>query len=503
MSWLSRSAVVVVAVAALLVVPSVLAQTFTREEDASGNGRHLTEVGPITEVRNSWKFGDGVAFQNDTARMEREDSTFALTGDMSLAAAFNATNVKGVDRLVSSVEVGASSSSGLFFALDAVETPSGVDVRFVYEGGGAGPEICSQEINENETVGVWVTRNVRSLLADQVSVKVFQTNGAMLQEDCEFSGDPVADPGNFDHFRVGKEGALTESNSTVYEVRLWDEVVDESTLDQIADPTDAAFTLSAEGSEFALYFLEPIDPPGDADLDNTVGIYGEPEVAPGEAYTLNAEGHNQSGFPIDPQENLTAFITKTSGATTSWLNTSSSALQSFVVSNEMAPVSGSVNDTLFTLSIPGGFPEEGSYRVEVWMEKDVPGEPGANNKWVGTYDVKVAEASATTTASHETDLTTFTKLTALEMAWFVGVAVAGVVLWSKSHDPAVRAFGSALPMFAGALLLAFGAEEGLGSVWAGTVPLAATLFLVGVAMLVRLAYEWVQDDDLISREGFM
>lgn len=493
MNWLSRSTVLVVALAAVLVVPSASAQTFDSTDDASGNGFDLAVEGdPEFNVSGSVaKFSDGVRF-NETDRLTSSDAGLILTDDMAVTFAGD-IEVEGY-QILADGPVGSGEEAYRVFV-------RGTEVVWQQQTSGqtGDDQVDCTWSGAEPFVSGWARRNHRNLLDDVVRVKAFDQDGNVLCDVTEELGQDGGADGD-DVFDIEGGGSGSDTG-LVSEVRLWDELVDPATLDRVADPTDNSFNLSAEGSEHALYFLEPIDPTGEADLENTVAIYGEPDAIPGEAYTFHAEGHNQSGFAIDPQTNLTAFISKTDGDSTSWLNNSTSAVQAFAVENEMVPAGAEVNATLFSLSIPGGFPEVGSWRLEVWMEKDVPGSPDANNKWVGTYDVKV-EASATT-ATHETDLATFTGLTALEMAWFVGAAVAGVVLWSKSNDPAVRAFGSALPMLAGALLLAYGADQGLGSMWAGTVPLAATLFLVGVAMLVRLTYELVTDRDLVSREGFM
>lgn len=85
-----------------------------------------------------------------------------------------------------------------------------------------------------------------------------------------------------------------------------------------------------------------------------------------------------------------------------------------------------------------------------------------------------------------TNFETATGLTALEFLVFPIVAVIGVIVWSRSTDPVARFFGGILSVVVGALLLAVGAQAGLGDIWVGTIPLAASLILVGGYLNVRM-----------------
>lgn len=87
---------------------------------------------------------------------------------------------------------------------------------------------------------------------------------------------------------------------------------------------------------------------------------------------------------------------------------------------------------------------------------------------------------------HETAFATLTGFTGSEFAAILALAVVGVILWLRSTDVGIRAFGGVLPMVAGALVLLLTLQEGVATLWHGSIGLGAILVILGGYLIVRL-----------------
>lgn len=95
-----------------------------------------------------------------------------------------------------------------------------------------------------------------------------------------------------------------------------------------------------------------------------------------------------------------------------------------------------------------------------------------------------------------TTMTTFestTGLTALEFLLFPALAIAGVILWSRSTDLVVRAFGSFLCMLAGVLQLINTFQS--DTTWIGAYGFGGIICLVGIYLLIRLMTEQLTNEN--------
>lgn len=92
-------------------------------------------------------------------------------------------------------------------------------------------------------------------------------------------------------------------------------------------------------------------------------------------------------------------------------------------------------------------------------------------------------------AENMTAFETVTGLAAPEMALLPGLALLGVIFWLRSTDYVVRMVGAMLPILGGLLWLAVGFYVGFGNVWAGTVPAAIMLMVLGIYLVVRMNWE--------------
>lgn len=97
--------------------------------------------------------------------------------------------------------------------------------------------------------------------------------------------------------------------------------------------------------------------------------------------------------------------------------------------------------------------------------------------------------------SMPTDFERFAELTALEFLVFPLLGLIGIVVWSRSLDMGVRAFGAFLTIFGGTAALGFSIDRGLGAVWRGMVPLAVSLVAAGGYMLLRQFIESFTEDE--------
>lgn len=104
----------------------------------------------------------------------------------------------------------------------------------------------------------------------------------------------------------------------------------------------------------------------------------------------------------------------------------------------------------------------------------------------GTPIRQVALFETQTSGDTLTQFETTTGFDALEIALFMAMAFAGIMLWLRSNDLAVRGFGVFLCLATGAMYLSVVNDQGLGNVWAGSVVMASSFVLVGAYMLIRM-----------------
>lgn len=105
---------------------------------------------------------------------------------------------------------------------------------------------------------------------------------------------------------------------------------------------------------------------------------------------------------------------------------------------------------------------------------------------IGAHNLVIASPSTLEALMHETAFATLTGLTGSEFAAVLALAVVGVILWLRSTDVGIRAFGAVLPMVAGALVLLLTLQEGVATLWQGSIGLGAILVTLGGYLVVRL-----------------
>lgn len=475
---------------------------FERNEDASGNGFDWDEVDPVdfdNVTAPVAKFGDGVKWNTSGAVDARWEETlgddWVAETDLSIMVAMEVVHAADVVGFFVASDDGGGAD-------DIYEIRMSKDgaVQFIYSDGGTEfPCEMGKKFDDAEFMSFWVRLDRGGPLTDtSVRLKTFDDGGNVVEDK---TCTAATEPDSTESISVAKlfrdDLGSDTYKGAIYEFRWWNELIGVNALDVLADPTNPEFTGEEIGGESFLYFMEELVV-GEASVrfQNRVAVHAPNLVEPGERFTLKAFAINASGFPVATTSDMELVITRVQEANgIEWLNVTSGTWASTVVSNSM--MESLTSPFVWKLNVT--VPTEDN--VVMFATSTVDDEAGLEINVTGEHPLEVTDDVQL--ASHETELTTFTRLTALEMAWFVGAGVAGAWLWSRSNNPVVRAFGSALPMLSGALLLGYGADQGLGAVWAGTVPLAAGLFLLGGGMFAWMVWEWISQPDEPVEGGFM
>jgi hypothetical protein len=137
----------------------------------------------------------------------------------------------------------------------------------------------------------------------------------------------------------------------------------------------------------------------------------------------------------------------------------------------------------FICMIPGELGSSGTFAANRASET---GSPSAISSETISYQISTTYHLEPLMSSNFEILTGFT---ATEFTALLGLAIVGVILWSRSTDYAVRAFGAALPIIAGAIVILVSLAAGLGTLWAGAVGLGAILIVIGAYLQVRMGWD--------------
>lgn len=384
-----KYATIVGLVLVLLVVPLAGAQTVQKNEDSSGNGFHLTVNGnPPSVVSPVDKYGTGYHFSGDQDdSLTQTSSSLNTVNDLSITGVVNQTIVGNIGGQVDIdyIRTVHTGNEGYFVGYNS-QTKNFI---FNYRSttGNLPGIVC---VIEEQFFSFWITKDEQDL-SDVYSIKAYDINGNVV---CDVSDSHLhanlgqADGSNYQNFRISNirnEGV----NASIHEVRIWNAVVAEATLDDIANPTLSAFTRQCVSTQLACWFMEAYSEPGDVNNDNAVRIWGEPEIFSQDPYIFYAQAENSSGFFLDPSDNLTVTITKQDDGIVQYYNHSSGQLQFDVALNTMDGLTGSNNDTVHFLNMSDGFPQSGNYRITVWAELPPVGEAETPSFQDGTYNVQV------------------------------------------------------------------------------------------------------------------
>lgn len=219
--------------------------------DKSGNGHTLTTAGsPATRTAAHSKYGIGYDIDNTDDRLSNSDLD-AITEDLSLFMSFERDSTSTQDVLITKTTSGETEDTNANFY---VSITTGGLLRYIHEYG-AGTNV---QIESSSTVGTGAHTLTlrRDNTARTIVAKVDGTtfiSGSYLAGEVPTGGSTATLGIGYDVGSADNSG--NQLDGGIFEVRIWDALVDQTTLDQIADSTTDDFERQALGNEEALYFL--------------------------------------------------------------------------------------------------------------------------------------------------------------------------------------------------------------------------------------------------------
>jgi hypothetical protein len=216
--------------------------------DSSGNGRHLLQTGSLLEATSSvTKYGRGVKNFTTSNFLSVNNSALRITGNLSATFAFRITSFSADQVLFTFGAEGETEAVNILYRM--IVNTNGT-VQYFHESGAG---VDTGPIHSIATIGVGyhtgtLTRDVGN---NRVVVKI---NGTTFI-DTTYSNNPTGGTSGLFFAGIGSSIAGPWLGE-IHELRIWDSLVDQTILDQIADPNNPAFTNAAEGTETALWFLD-------------------------------------------------------------------------------------------------------------------------------------------------------------------------------------------------------------------------------------------------------
>lgn len=469
-------ALAVLLVVTLLVASTATAAVFEKNEDSSGNGHHLTENGDLSNATSSFdKFPDG--YNVSEGNLTQTDQVFNDTDGMAVSAALRLGER-------ASVFANGETANPWSLSLDSFGT---VTALFQDEGGFG--HQCNLDEVETDPGEVSAAATFDVGLATTIDVRAWLPNGELHDSrECMFTETPGSD---FQEVFIGPTTVFIDppTKTAVFDARFWTTPNEDAFT--VADPSESLGTLEPIGSEEAVWLMQKVeDSVAEAEKDGgTVSVWED--VTDGEV-EIWAQPLNETGAKVEPRENLTLLLERVdqdAGIVRSWNESDGSFTQPSTLI-EMEPVSQTLFNATFNRTDLAG----SDLRVTIFAPITEVG-TGDNATLNGDLNVLVEETTTETLSHEPTDLQQFASLTALELAWFAGMAALGVIIWSKSLDGGIRAFGAFLPIIAGLLMLAFGTDQGFGNLWEGHLGFSITLLVIGLYMLIRLFLDILAEED--------
>lgn len=226
--------------------------TFTYLQDVSGNGYHLAAgtLATISADSPNPKFGKGRVFTataNETLTIA--NNAFAFTGSFCAIIAMNINAITGATNQhqylrYGAANAGASSGTGSAFGFGQMTSVGSNQLRFSQDDGAGGQAFFN---GPTATVGFHTYTIVRDAVAKTIVVK----QDGIVIINATYTTDPVVAGGGV--LAVGGRGdgnVNAASDSDIFEIRIWDHLVSQATLDTIVDNPGKS---APEGSELVFY----------------------------------------------------------------------------------------------------------------------------------------------------------------------------------------------------------------------------------------------------------
>lgn len=282
--------------------------------DSSGNGHTLTESGTLTtRASPESRFVAGYDLGDGTNGSGGELTTNSIPlasfqGDFSATFIASIDSTHGAEFLLVYSDSTASSAARPF-SLDLDGTSN---LRYTHGDGSS-----TAQASAASTIATGFHRITVQRDNTAKTVKVYDNGSLAINIDYSAGPDPTASPASAglsigDVF--GGNAANNELDGAVYEVRLFDSVVPQATLDQLVDPSDDTYKRSAEGSELALWFLDDGGPILDT-IESIPLMNGDPYIrGMGDISTISVVLVGERNGTEDPAIELCRDAGNSSGA---------------------------------------------------------------------------------------------------------------------------------------------------------------------------------------------
>lgn len=273
-SWL-----IMVSFLTIIVVPgeAVAALPPVALKDSSGSGRDFSEFGSPTESSvGDGKYGQGVRFADAGQALYARGDAFQVTGNLSafVRVKFDTLD-SGVTQTVFRFGKAATESESyniLYALFPRAVSPFG-RIQYTHEfGAGTDAEIFS----DGPVLTAGVIHSI-SLRRDVSQKRILVSVDGVGVVNKTYTTGPTGGLGGstFDvggATNIGESSAVVGLKGVIYEVRLWDSLIPNATLNRLADPNDNFAVQSPLGNELALYFLEHPCADGQDQLSVTIGL---------------------------------------------------------------------------------------------------------------------------------------------------------------------------------------------------------------------------------------
>jgi hypothetical protein len=227
---------------------TILLSPTTTLLDGSGNGLTLTQVGSPTEVTaTQTKFGKGRGNFSASNRLTQSSSSLRLTGDLSITMAFKVNSLGTAQTILSQEGNGETELLNVLYKIAILADGT---LQYFHENG-AGVD----NVLESAT-GIVATGDHTLTLRRDTDAKsvVIKLDGVTVIDDTYANN---ATGGSSGTFTIGSDviGA-TFLSGEIYEVRIWNILIDQGVLDNVADPDNSLYAGYGVGSELALYLMD-------------------------------------------------------------------------------------------------------------------------------------------------------------------------------------------------------------------------------------------------------
>lgn len=226
--------------------------------DDSGNNRDLTLASGAYRSGPEQKFGDGYGLDGFSDYLYSSDTDFQITGDLSIFIAFEIDSLSSTTQLLARGTSGENLEDNYNFRLLLQSSTQKISYFHEY-GAGLNYEVFCSSCSIG--AGFHTLTLVRDVSARSVLVKVDQTT--VISATWSIGEDPAGGSGSGQTMTLGAGvNGGSELDGGIYEFRMWNQAVGQSTLDSVADPTSTAYARSPVGNEFGLYYLATLDTGG-------------------------------------------------------------------------------------------------------------------------------------------------------------------------------------------------------------------------------------------------